>query len=67
MKLYLAASASQRDTFLTFRERPKWSDDFGRWWEGAAWNFSEEELRELGFTRKLPTGKQVLAVKLTIR
>ena len=59
MKLYLTATVNG---YSLHTKKPFVAD-----WGAMLDCLDEKFLRECGFTRKLPTGKQVLAVKLTIR
>ena len=69
MKLYMTlAFSTVPNKYVLWRGRPKWVDaieDFS-----GVENFlllTEQEIRACNCNKKLPTGKQVLVVNLTLR
>lgn len=66
LKLYMTES-SVGDNLILFIEKPNW-DNLCGYFVGSVWHsFMPNELRAAGFTRKFPTGKQILTVRLTIK
>jgi hypothetical protein len=67
MKLWLMpyTTYGSEQRFFLWKENPRTlaANRFNGW----KWDVNEKDLRDFGFTRKLPKGGQVLTVELTLK
>lgn len=66
MKMWLAAGACVGQFYL-FLSRPTRNEQGNRWLTTEWLALNEARLRELGFTRKVPTGLKILTVHVWVR
>ncbi len=64
MKLWLVAGRGT-DSFGLFSAKPEWNGD--AYDECPLFGLDESGLRSTGFSRKLPVGKQMLVVRLSLK